>query len=61
MKPLVFLTHAIHSDAMRRLSEEADVHVATTTDEATLCEQIAQASAVVVRMPLTPAAIHAVR
>src|SRR5512140_1209521 len=59
MKPLVLLTHAIHSNALRRLAEEATVHVATATDEASLCEQIAQASAVIVRMPLTPAVIRA--
>jgi len=59
MKPLVLLTHAIHSDAMRHLAEEAVVHVATATDEASLCEQIAQASAVIVRTPLTPAVIRA--
>ena len=59
MKPLVLLTHAIHCDAMRRLAEEAVVHVATATDEASLCEQIAQAAAVIVRTPLTPAVIRA--
>ena len=59
MKPLVLLTHTIHSDAMRRLAEEAEVHVATATDEVSLCKQIAQAAAVIVRTPLTPAVIRA--
>jgi D-3-phosphoglycerate dehydrogenase len=59
MKPLVLLTHTIHPDAMRRLAEEAEVQVATATDEASLCAQIAQASAVIVRTPLTPAVIRA--
>lgn len=59
MKPLVFLTHAIHPNAMSRLAEEAKVHVATAVDETSLCEQIAQASAVIVRTPLTPAVIRA--
>lgn len=59
MKSLVLLTHAIHTDAMRRLAEETDVRVATASDEASLCEQIAQASAVIVRAPLTPAVIRA--
>ena len=59
MKPLVLLTHTIHADAMSRLAEEAEVHVATAIDETSLCEQIAQASAVIVRTPLTPAVIRA--
>lgn len=44
---------------MRRLAEEAEVHVATATDEASLCMEVAQASAVIVRTPLTPAVIRA--
>ena len=59
MKPFVFLTHAIHPDAMRRLADEAEVLVATAIDETSLCEQIAQASAMIVRTPLTPAVIRA--
>lgn len=59
MKPLVLLTHTIHPDAMRRLAEETEVHVATAVDEASLCEQIAPASAVMVRTPLTSAIIRA--
>jgi D-3-phosphoglycerate dehydrogenase len=44
---------------MRRLADEAEVQVATAVDEASLCRQIAQASALIVRTPLTPAVIRA--
>jgi D-3-phosphoglycerate dehydrogenase len=59
MRPIVLLTHAIHPDAMKRLSEEADVRVAEAHDEASLCSAIADASGIIVRMPLSPAVIAA--
>jgi D-3-phosphoglycerate dehydrogenase len=59
MKPIVLLTHAIHPDAMKRLAEEADVRVAESHDEQSLCSAIADAAGVIVRMPLSPAVISA--
>ena len=44
---------------MRRLAEGLEVRIATDLDEASLCLQIAQASALIVRTPLTPAVIRA--
>ena len=57
MKPVVLLTHAIHPQAMQRLEQEAQVRVASAHDEASLCEAIRDAQAVIVRMPLSPAVI----
>lgn len=59
MKPIVFLTHSIHPRAMARLSEEAEVRVAEAYDEPYLCEAIADAQGIIVRMPLSPAVISA--
>jgi D-3-phosphoglycerate dehydrogenase len=59
MKPIVLLTHAIHSRAMERLSEEAEIRIADAYDEQSLCHAISDASAIIVRMPLSPAVIEA--
>ncbi len=44
---------------MERLGEEAEIRVADAYDEASLCAAISDASAIIVRMPLSPAVIKA--
>jgi D-3-phosphoglycerate dehydrogenase len=59
MKPIVLLTHAIHPKAMDLLRQHTELRIADACDEAALCRAIADASAIIVRMPLSPSVIMA--
>jgi D-3-phosphoglycerate dehydrogenase / 2-oxoglutarate reductase len=61
MRPLVLITHAIHPVAMARLQEEADVRVLSDPSPEGLLREIVEADALLVRMPVAPAAIRAGR
>jgi D-3-phosphoglycerate dehydrogenase / 2-oxoglutarate reductase len=52
----IYSTHQLHPQAMRRLAALGDLTVATSLDEATLIEEGAKASIIVVRAPI-PAAL----
>lgn len=59
MRPVVLLTHAIHKSATALLAAEADVRVLLDGSQAELEKQIADADALLVRMPVSPAAVRA--
>jgi D-3-phosphoglycerate dehydrogenase / 2-oxoglutarate reductase len=59
MSPIVLLTHTIHPEAVELLSRTAEVRVLSQADEAGLLQQIIDADALLVRMPVSPRAIRA--
>lgn len=59
MRPVVLLTHAIHPEAMALLRKVGELRVLKQADEAGLLREIRDADALLVRMPVSPAAIRA--
>ena len=59
MRPIVLLTHQIHADAMELLRGTAELRVLAQADEVGLLREIVEADALLVRMPVSPAAIRA--
>ena len=57
----ILITHAIHPDAHLRLAQDANVRVLDDTSQEGLIRAIADADALLVRMPVTPEAIRAGR
>jgi D-3-phosphoglycerate dehydrogenase len=54
----ILLTHSIHPEAMTRLQREADVRVLADPSAEGLLREIGTADALLVRMPIAPAAIR---
>jgi len=59
MRPVVLLTHTIHPEAMALLRGAAELRVLQQADEVGLQREIVDADALLVRMPVSPAAIRA--
>lgn len=59
VRQVVLLTHPIHSEAMSLLDTVADLRVLSKPNEATLLLEIAEADALLVRMPISAEAIRA--
>lgn len=57
----ILITHAIHPQAHARLAQQAAVRILEDTTQEGLIQAIADADALLVRMPVTPAAIRAGR
>lgn len=57
----ILITHAIHPQAHARLAQQAAVHILEDTTQEGLIQAIADADALLVRMPVTSAAIRAGR
>lgn len=57
----ILITHAIHPKAHARLAQQANVHVLNDTTQKGLIKAIEDIDALLVRMPVTPAAIRAGR
>ncbi len=55
----ILITHAIHPQAHARLAKQATVHILEDTTQEGLIQAIADADALLVRMPVTAAAIRA--
>jgi D-3-phosphoglycerate dehydrogenase / 2-oxoglutarate reductase len=56
---VVLLTHSIDPEAVRLISSVAEVRILSQPDEAGLLREIAEADALLVRMPITAQAIRA--
>lgn len=61
MRQVVLLTHAIHPTAMRLIEEGSELRVLKRADADGLLEEIADADALIVRMPIAAEAIRAGR
>jgi D-3-phosphoglycerate dehydrogenase len=59
MGQVVLLTHSIDAEAVRLISSVAEVRILSQPDEAGLLREIAEADALLVRMPVTAEAIRA--
>jgi D-3-phosphoglycerate dehydrogenase len=58
MRPIVLLTHPVHTKAMELIRGAAELRVLAQADDAGLLKEIAQADALLVRMPVTAEAIR---
>jgi D-3-phosphoglycerate dehydrogenase / 2-oxoglutarate reductase len=59
MGQVVLLTHSIDPEAVRLISSVAEVRILSQPDEAGLLREIAEADALLVRMPITAEAVRA--
>jgi D-3-phosphoglycerate dehydrogenase len=59
MSKIVLLTNRIHERAFNRLSEEAEVRIASGVDEATLVREVHGVHGLIVRALITPAVLNA--